>query len=189
MARIKCECGREQIVPDGKAKKCRKCGAMLSTISAKTAKREKLSADELQERYPKLVSELTKAAVEATARKLTAADDGAELTADDLKEFFPEAFAEAEPDPKAISDIAATAVKSILDKAGISLPKNIDEIPSTSDDLEDVFLRVIKDHMDAATSKAVGDYSTSITKMDPQAFTAAFPKVAKQVTKAAKKQG
>lgn len=224
MARIKCECGREQIVPDGKAKKCRKCGAMLSTVPAKTAKREKLSAEQLQERYPKLVSELTKAAVEATAKKLTEADDGTELTADDLKEFFPEAFAEAEQDPEAAGDIAATAVKSILENAGITLPPMIGTMPAASDELRDAFLKAIEDHTNAATvitvrailekadmplpkdigdlggafleiledrtkaatAKAVSDRNAVIGKMDAQEFTAAFPKVAKKVRKAAK---
>lgn len=69
MAIIKCPaCGAERVVPEGKIKRCRKCGEKLTTIKAPPPKPPEMTADELAAAYPRQVQELIERA-EAAGRR------------------------------------------------------------------------------------------------------------------------
>ncbi|RKY23749.1 MAG: hypothetical protein DRP62_05270 [Planctomycetota bacterium] len=68
MAQIKCpNCGTVRVVPEGKRKRCRKCGTALTTNPPKPAKVETITAEQLKERYPKQIKQIIAEAVGAEA--------------------------------------------------------------------------------------------------------------------------
>lgn len=68
---VKCICGRERLVIEGKKKKCRKCGRTLTAAPpppAAPAESNTLTIEDLKAQHPEAVAEIVKAAqVEALA--------------------------------------------------------------------------------------------------------------------------
>ena len=139
---IKCpNCGRERLVVEGKRKKCRKCGTPLTSRPPK--EKPSLSADDLQELYPRQIGQILDAAKAKTvdelqeqypeqvaeiikaAQALVVKEEIGELTSELLLEHYPELVAELTAAAKetAAKETAEAIAKDTAEKVRTKIGK------------------------------------------------------------------
>ena len=175
---IKCpQCGKEQLIVDGKRKNCRRCNTPLSTITPKPAKPLKFSAAQLVEQFPKAVDEIKElAAAEAVeAFKATFSGEG---------ESGPSAELMAEHFPALVTEIADGAAEAATEAAKSEFDAEMKNVT----DLVAVNAKEAKAAADEAQVAAVEKAIAGIGKLSVKAFAEKFPQLSEKIANAAKKE-
>lgn len=179
--RVACpKCKTVRIVQEGKSKKCRKCGTVLTSMSSNPKKNLVLSAADILEKFPEGAKEIKNLAIQEF--KETFSSEGEDSpSVDKLVEYFPELADE-------IAKIATDNANKEYEKKHVVLIKNVEDqlevaISSAAADLETQKVAAAES-LKVAVEKAV----EKIGELSVNKFTEQFPKLAEKVGKSAVKE-